>query len=385
MKIGILTYHWVYNFGANLQVYILSEIIKKLGHEPIVINYKSPDLIGFYKDRVPENQRLLHDKFISEKLSLTQESISEMELERIVKEENFDGIIVGSDSLWRVLKDGVTSDIRYPNVYWLNWLKGDVPLASLSVSTMGSLFPRLPLSIQNSMRRSLSKFAYVSVRDRWSKWMVEWVSLGRIRPSVLPDPVFACSFIDQNILLDKSLSEKLAGKKFLICSMYKEHIKKSVWDNFKFQLNDRGYELYELPHPEGASGLNVDETIDLPLSPIEWFTWFHYSSGYIGEKFHPVVVSLANNKPFISIDNYTGNRLARLGFYYQSKIYDLLKKFELEDYYFSLKDVNSIDNIMEKIDNFPSDITNINVNKFKIKFIDEVYKILDIFKKNSLG
>lgn len=39
MKIGILTFHDTYNFGACLQVYALSEILREWGHETEIINY----------------------------------------------------------------------------------------------------------------------------------------------------------------------------------------------------------------------------------------------------------------------------------------------------------------------------------------------------------
>jgi len=380
MKIGILTYHWVYNFGANLQVYVLTKILEKMGHEVKVLNYKSPDLIDFYNTRVPKEQREIHDNFLKTNLNLTKETTSENELRDITLQENFDGIIVGSDSLWRVLKDGETSDIRYPNVYWMNWIEGSVPIASLSVSTMGTMYPRLPNTMQKEMLESLKKFEYISVRDSWSKWMLQWISKGKLNPTILPDPVFAANYIDKKYLIDEALSEKINQTKYFICSMYQKHIDDEEWNLFKATLNARGYKLYELPHPEGSSGLNVDFTIELPISPKEWFTWFHFSSGYIGEKFHPIVVSLANNKPFISIDNYTGNRLAKLGIYQQSKIYDILKRFGLTKSYFPLNKRHKIKNLIEIIDDFPQEKTAHKVEEFQTKFLNELTNILNMFE-----
>ena len=43
MKIGILTYHSVYNFGANLQVLSTVGYLKNNGFEPIVINWIPED------------------------------------------------------------------------------------------------------------------------------------------------------------------------------------------------------------------------------------------------------------------------------------------------------------------------------------------------------
>ena len=50
MKIGILTYHWVYNFGANLQTLSTIGYLRKRGHTPIVINW------------IPEDSKADYDK-----------------------------------------------------------------------------------------------------------------------------------------------------------------------------------------------------------------------------------------------------------------------------------------------------------------------------------
>ena len=44
MKIGILTFSRVHNYGAILQCYALSEILKQMGHDVKIIEYKQPFL-----------------------------------------------------------------------------------------------------------------------------------------------------------------------------------------------------------------------------------------------------------------------------------------------------------------------------------------------------
>ena len=41
MKIGILTYHACFNYGACLQAYALQTTVKKLGYECEIIDYQS--------------------------------------------------------------------------------------------------------------------------------------------------------------------------------------------------------------------------------------------------------------------------------------------------------------------------------------------------------
>lgn len=56
MKIGILTYHWVANFGANLQTLSTVCLFKKNGFIPIVINWIPLDCELKYQSSTPVEQ-----------------------------------------------------------------------------------------------------------------------------------------------------------------------------------------------------------------------------------------------------------------------------------------------------------------------------------------
>ena len=49
MKIGILTFHRAHNYGAVLQCYALQEILKRMGHQVYVIDYRQPWIEDFYR------------------------------------------------------------------------------------------------------------------------------------------------------------------------------------------------------------------------------------------------------------------------------------------------------------------------------------------------
>lgn len=48
MKIGILTFHRAHNYGAVLQCYALQEVLKGMGHEVEVIDYRQPNIENGY-------------------------------------------------------------------------------------------------------------------------------------------------------------------------------------------------------------------------------------------------------------------------------------------------------------------------------------------------
>lgn len=49
MKIGILTFHAAYNYGAVLQCYALKEYLSSLGHEVSIVDYRQKYLLTCYK------------------------------------------------------------------------------------------------------------------------------------------------------------------------------------------------------------------------------------------------------------------------------------------------------------------------------------------------
>ena len=53
MKIGILTYHFVSNFGANIQTLSTFEYFRNVGHDPVIINWIPTDLEQYYNNVVP--------------------------------------------------------------------------------------------------------------------------------------------------------------------------------------------------------------------------------------------------------------------------------------------------------------------------------------------
>lgn len=55
MKIGILTFHRAHNYGAVLQCYALQEVLKGMGHEVEVIDYRQPNIErGYNHFRIKE-------------------------------------------------------------------------------------------------------------------------------------------------------------------------------------------------------------------------------------------------------------------------------------------------------------------------------------------
>ena len=158
MKIGILTYHSVYNFGANLQVYSTVGYLKNHGFEPIVINWVPEDMEARYDRTIPPEQAISHKMFIKNFLPCTEICRTYTDIAQVIKKENINGIIVGSDAVLQhtpflsrlfLTKKGIIfekkpgSDVLFPNPFWgsfIPYLEKNIPVVIMSASSQNTNF-----------------------------------------------------------------------------------------------------------------------------------------------------------------------------------------------------------------------------------------------------
>lgn len=132
MKIGILTQPLLDNYGGLLQNYALQQVLKRMGHEPItidwdtkfesiqrrplwkkIISFLSYPLFFFWrklnskktKYRLTSSEKRIinqyNEQFINSNINHTQKFIRTEEINEYVKKEGINSFIVGSDQVWR--------------------------------------------------------------------------------------------------------------------------------------------------------------------------------------------------------------------------------------------------------------------------------------------
>lgn len=310
MKIGILTFHRPANFGANLQAYSSVQYFKSLGHEVIVIDYtRSIDLD--YKKSVNSIQFDAHKSFVESCLPLSQQVYNSEELCCVVKKEQLDLILIGADAVWRKPNDGC--------IFFANWLfntpeLSGVSVASISPAHMGNGFSLLDDKTKNTIKECLSRFKFITVRDEWTKHVINRDIFGgyQIVQHINPDPVTVLyRFIDNECWNSNSIEKE----KYVVMTLpvnwngvSKRQQQRLRWFNkFKSYINKAGLILVELPLPEGKSGMVFDYTIDYPIDPLQWFLWLKNAKAFCGMRFHSIVSSISSGTPFYSIDYYGNN------------------------------------------------------------------------------
>lgn len=391
MKIGVITYYKVLNFGAALQAVSTYFYLKNNGHQPVFINYQSKEsqnAIDNGKDNPQWHEQLSFVDTIID--SQTCVCNSAAEVLKVVRNFGIEAIIIGSDallqhhSLLSRLKKGthkpfylqkISSDRLFPNVFWGVGINRLIPTALMSVSSQNSEYSLFSPITKQKMKSALVGMKYISVRDTWTKNMVANVS--GINVSVTPDPVFAFNQNASCIIPNKSeiLSKFNLSKDYILLSLFEQVLSKDKILELKNLFNHDGKLLVILPMPTGNKyDFVADKEIKFPLSPIDWYSLLKYSSGYIGSNMHPIVVCLHNAIPCFSLDIW-----GRTNFFNRKINDDSSKVKHIMDVFGVTKNYRTIDN--GRCEVHPEDIYN-NIINFPVEEVKKKASLyLDAYNK----
>ena len=339
MKVGLLTYHWVPNFGAQLQTLSTYKFLEKNECNPIIINWIPTDTKNYYNRCVEANQREKHSEFLKKHCSQTEEFSNMNDISSVLKNNGVTHLFIGSDSLFNISKPAYdfqkrrmnypSSDHSFPNPFWGHGFE-DIPHVGLSISSQNAKYTDFKNEV-DTIGASLIKFNAITTRDVWTQSLVSYFTHGKTVPEETTDPVFAFNAnvsilqTKEEILKKYNLPEKYILFRFSLGRMRaKEEWLKQITGMF----HKEGYTCVMLPKLDGGQMLNLDSAIPSPLSPLDWYYVIKYSSGYIGVLMHPIVVSLHNSVPCFSFDHYgTGPHFITKKS--SSKIFDILNRANL--------------------------------------------------------
>lgn len=200
MKVGILTFHCVLNYGAVLQCHGLYRTIKDLGHNVCVIDYRPSYLysprqevgkrmwlthpLKAYKiyNRTSYN-RNLYDKFYNfqhNNWRLTEPIYNIQELKRIT--DTFDVIIVGSDQVW-------SPQLNKGDSAWYGFPDSKAKWITYAASAGDACFTDADKTL---LRKSLTNFSSISVREEILAKRISEIS-SDLHPQVVLDPTLLAS------------------------------------------------------------------------------------------------------------------------------------------------------------------------------------------------
>ena len=354
MKIGILTYHCVTNFGAQLQTLSTIGYMKKHGHEPIVLNWFPQDLEDFYLKECPKEQFDIQFDFAQKEMPVSRLCRTLVELCEEIDRQQLDAIFIGSDALFdyfpqRVLnpfsfrklkrvKYSVTSNHLLPNPFWGSFndlVNKKIPYCGFSISSQNAPYYKLNSKELKEMKKLLDCFTLITTRDEWTRKMIKYIS-GRDDSFITPDPVFGFNQNFETPLQKETLLQKYGlPQDYILISFYGNQLSDEYVNQIVKLVEERtGMSCVSFPMPRRLREFKTKYKIELPLPTLDWYYLIKYSKGYIGELMHPIVVSLHNNVPFFCFDQYgvTKTIIRRIWHKYikeSSKIYDILQRADL--------------------------------------------------------
>lgn len=357
MKIGILTFHTPYNFGANLQAYASSHFFESLGHNVKIINYLIDGIIPEVKEGT---QKYAHWNFSQNVLKVTRPCFTGKDIYDVVKEEQFNLVIVGSDAVWS------KKNIEHLKVFYADWLwgtdlEGKVKVVAMSPAFMGKDYKNLTPENKKAFKDSLERFVYINTRDEWTRFVVNRDIMGyNFIKKINPDPVF---LLDRFVEVKWQHPTEIEAKKYIIVSLpvhpfnnicFIRDFRENWMKRFTDLAHNNGLKVIELPLPSQPSGFKFDYIVPYPIDPLQWYLWLKNSAGFFGYRFHAIVACISSGTPFLSIDSY-GNRnaltriLSALGIHRydaqlnrSSKIRNLLEGSGLENQRFNTTETSFI-------------------------------------------
>ena len=164
MKIGILTFHYPWNYGAVLQTYATVAMLRELGHEPVVLDYRNPSVARNNKVLLWDAGRFRHEKlYLLKFLPICIRRAARAARFRWFRchnlplrpfREKVDAYLVGSDQVWSVSQTGG------PDPVYTGERIGGVPVVSWAASAG-------PVGVSDELAAGIaSRFSALSVREK---------------------------------------------------------------------------------------------------------------------------------------------------------------------------------------------------------------------------
>lgn len=355
MRIGILTYHCVTNFGAQLQCLSTIDYLRKHGYEPIVLNWFPQDLEDFYLSQHPRIQFDEQFNFAMREMPVTKLCRTLEELCQVIDDSSLDAIFLGSDALFdyfpiksrrsfnlkrlRFIEESkVASNHDLPNPFWgsfNDYVNKRIPYCGFSVSSQNAPFYRCNKAEKAELKRLINNFSLITTRDEWTRKYVSEIG-HRTDITITPDPVFAFNHNSELFIQKHELIQKYnLPENYILISFCKDILSDDYINEIIRKVEQyTNATCVSFPMPRGLRQLDTRAFVELPLPTLDWYYLIKYSQGYIGELMHPIIVSLHNCVPFFCFDQYGTYkriipRICYKYIYESSKIFDILKRADL--------------------------------------------------------
>lgn len=295
MRIGILTFHSASNHGAVLQCYALQEVLKNLGYDVKVIDYKQPFIESLYAPISLQHIWLFiqrrHLKGLLSYLSRTGSRAKHAKNYKSIRDrffrltkpcerqnipQDFDTYIIGSDQVW-----GLHCTNGVAPVYF-----GDFTHAPSS-KIVGYAISSNNKSIESIDRELLKKytknFDVLSFREQNIADKV--FDKTGVTARVDVDP----TLLTNSMLWDRFIDKSWAAKKYVLLYQVRgeEYVQKTMKDKAVELAQRLGCDVVDLSNPQ--------------YSTIDFVSAIKYAQSIVTTSFHASVFSIIFERPLHAI------------------------------------------------------------------------------------
>lgn len=343
MKIGVLTLALHTNYGGILQAYALQTVLKRMGHNVILIDNVQPEN-WFSPFRLVYLVRSMNTR------RFIRKNIGVLSVEQLSTLTSLEAIIVGSDQVWR---PRIFSKVTDPFLgFAREWNIKRVAYAASFGSQEWCYTPW-----QTSICAELVKmFDAVSVREESAQLLCG--RYFRREAKLVLDPTMLLDVEDYRNLIKNIPASIETGS---LCTYILDG------NTDKTLLVEQVMQTYGMTAVVelGAGTSACRLSVLLPVPSVEhWIQGFHEASHIVTDSFHACVFSILFHKPFIVYGN------PKRG---MARFHSLLKLFDLED-----RLVSSSDEFTGK------EFRPIDWDKVDER-LDEMRKVSEGFLRNALA
>ena len=308
MRIGILTLPLHTNYGGILQAYALQTVLKKMGHEVVIIDEPIRQLKSSKKrifKRVVKKilgrpTTIFWEKYSFENYPIVSQNINKFinqYLTHIVvnsplelKETDFDAIVVGSDQIWR--------PIYYANINnaYLDFAKDWKQLKRIAYApSFGTDRWEYTEEQTKQIAELLHMFDAISVREESGIDLCQR-HLG-VKAILVLDPTMLLSREDYCNLINKSDTEAPNG------GLLKYILDESdqLTELLSFISNEKKIDVFSVKAKSFLEGSKAEDCICPSIET--WLRGFRDAKFVVTDSFHACVFSMIFNKPFCVVGN----------------------------------------------------------------------------------
>ena len=303
-KIGILTYHTGYNYGASLQAFALQKTIKKYIDDVETINFEKEEFKAsremFCKKpkrmkevikvltRLPYRKSLLKrqalfDSFTKDCIELSPLYKSEEEV--IKNAENYECIVCGSDQIWNLSKK-IDAPAANP-IFFLNFEKKQKRISY--AASFGKWITEAPQN-EDIFFKWLKEFDYISVRETSA---LDYLTSRGIKAELALDPTVLLDAEEY----DSICAERIIDGKYIL--LFAWNCNDDVIKAAKIISKQMKLPVINIVPPPRAMFSGIKRKLD--VGPREFLSLVKNAEFVVTNSFHGTAFSITYEKDFISV------------------------------------------------------------------------------------